>query len=60
MPHYGESSVVNIRMINDRVIDKVFQATAEAVEESVYSSLDHAHTVTGIRGKKVYALSEVL
>ncbi len=60
VPHYGESSVVNIRMINDRVIDKVFQATAEAVEESVYSSLDHAHTVTGIRGKKVYALSEVL
>lgn len=60
MPHYGDSSVVDIKMINDRVIDKVFQATAEAVEESVYSSLDHAHTVTGIRGKKVYALSEVL
>ena len=60
MPHYGEESMVDIKMINDRVIDKVFQATAEAVEESVYSSLDHAHTVTGIRGKKVYAISEVL
>lgn len=60
MPHYGEESVVDIKMINDRVIDKVFQATAEAVEESVYSSLDHAHTVTGIRDKKVYAISAVL
>ena len=60
VPHYGGTSMVDMKMINDRAIDKIFQATAEAVEESVYSSLDHAHTVTGIRGKKVYALSEIL
>lgn len=60
VPHYGDKAIVEMKMINDNAIDKVFQATAEACEESVYSSLDHAHTVTGVRGKKVHALSEVL
>ncbi len=60
IPHYPDKMILETRMVADSKIDQVFQAAAEAVEEAVYSSLDHAHTVKGRSQKTIYALSEVL
>ena len=49
-----------MKMFHDGAIDKVFEATAEVVEEAVISSLYHAETVTGIRKKTVFALSRYI
>ena len=47
-------------MIQDDKLDDVFEAVAETVEEAVISSLYHAKTVTGIRGRILYSLLEFL
>ncbi|QIB69822.1 P1 family peptidase [Aminipila butyrica] len=60
MPHYSEKNIIEMKMFHDDAIDKVFEATAEAVEEAVVSSLYHAETVKGIRGKEALALKEFL
>lgn len=60
MPHYSEKNIIDTKMFHDDAIDKVFEATAEAVEEAVISSIYHAETVKGIRGKEVFALKEFL
>ena len=49
-----------MKMIHDDALDRIFEATAEAVEEAVISSLYHAETVKGIRGKVLYGLREFL
>lgn len=60
MPHYSEKNIIDTKMFHDDAIDKVFEATAEAVEEAVISSIYHAETVKGIRDKEVFALKEFL
>jgi D-aminopeptidase len=60
IPHYSEKNIIEIKMFYDDAIDKVFEATAEVVEEAVISSIYHAETVKGIRGKKVFSLKEFL
>ena len=47
-------------MLHDDRMDIVFEATAEAVEEAILSSLAHAKTVCGVRGKVVHALNEYI
>lgn len=60
VPHDVESDILDMKMFADSAIDKVFEATAEAVEEAVISSLWHAEGMTGIRGKAVQGLREIL
>lgn len=60
IPHYCESGIVETKMLHDDALDHVFEATAEAVEEAVISSLYHAETVKGIRGKTLYGLREFI
>lgn len=60
IPHYSETGIVDIKMVHDDGLDPVFEAAAEAVEEAVISSLYHAKTVKGIRGKTLYGLREFL
>ena len=60
VPHYSENDILDMKMFADSAIDKVFEATAEAVEEAVISSLWHAEGMTGIRGKAVKGLREIL
>ena len=60
IPHYSEKNIIETKMFYDDAIDKVFEATAEVVEEAVISSIYHAGTVKGIRGKEVFALKEFL
>lgn len=60
VPHDSKESILETKMLHEDKIDKIFEATAEVVEEAVYSSLDHAELVQGIRGKVVHALSECI
>ncbi len=60
VPHYCESGILDMKMVHDDALDHIFEATAEAVEEAVISSLYHAETVKGIRGKVLYGLREFI
>ena len=58
MPHYSEQSLLEMKAIHEDAIDKVFEPAVEALEESIISSLYHAKTTRGVRGKLVYGLIE--
>ena len=60
VPHYSQTKILPMKMLHDDTLDRVFEATAEVVEEAVISSLYHAKTVKGIRGKVVRSLKEFL
>ncbi len=60
IPHYSEKDIIETKMFYDENIDKVFEASVEAVEEAIISSLYHAKTTVGIRGKEVKGLREFL
>lgn len=49
-----------MKAFRDDAMDLVFEATAEAAEEAVLSSLDHAATMKGARGNVIYGLREYL
>lgn len=60
LPHYSEKNIIDIKMFYDENIDCVFEASVEAVEEAIVSSLYHAQTMTGIRGSRYMGLREFL
>jgi|GEM_PF-4241143 len=49
-----------MKMIYEDAIDEVFKAVAEAVEESIISSMYHAETATGINNTTIRSLREYL
>lgn len=56
VPHYPQQSTVPLRMLHDDHINTIFRAAAEAVEESVLSSMLHAETMTGFKGRRLFSL----
>ncbi len=60
VPHQSANAILQTKMLHDDRMDVVFEATAEAVEEAILSSLAHAKTVCGVRGKVVHALNEYI
>ena len=60
VPHFGQTAVLETKMLLDDRMDSVFEAAVEAVEEAIISSLDHAQTVVGIRGKHVLGLRDAM
>lgn len=58
--HYSDTNIVSMKMLDDEAIDKVFRAAAEAVEESIISSMYHAETTVGINGNTRKALKDLL
>ncbi len=60
VPHYSEKDILKTKMFFDDKIDNVFEASIEAVEESIISSLYHAKTTIGYLGKEVKGLREYL
>ena len=60
VPHYAQQSVLPLAMLHDENINAVFRAAAEAVEESVLSSMLHAETITGFKGRRLLSLSEFI
>lgn len=60
VPHYSDNDILTVKMFHDSAMDKVFEATAEVVEEAVISSLYHGEAMRGIRNNKVHGLREYL
>ena len=60
VPHQSANAILQTKMLHDDRMDVVFEATAETVEEAILSSLAHAKTVCGVRGKVVHALNEYI
>lgn len=60
IPHYSEKKILSATYLYENKMDTVFEATAEAVEEAIISSLYHADGMTGIRDKTVHGLKEYL
>lgn len=60
VPHYSDRDLLTYRMFYDENIDAVFEASVEAVEEAIISSLYHADTTRGIRDKTAVGLRDFL
>lgn len=60
LSHYSDKNILDTKMFYDENIDCVFEASVEAVEEAIISSLYHAKTVTGIRGNMYMGLQEFI
>ena len=60
VPHYSKKPVLDMKMYFDSEIDEIFEASVEAVEEALISSLYHAKTVVGIRGNKRWGLLDFM
>ncbi|MCI1290602.1 MAG: P1 family peptidase [Lactobacillus sp.] len=57
---HNAQSAYQVEVLPDSLLDDLFQATVETVEESVLSSLVHAKTTTGIRDNTFYSLADFL
>lgn len=60
IPHYSDQQILHAAYYYEGKIDRLFEAAAETVEEAIVSSLYHAETMNGIRGKTVHGLKEYL
>ena len=60
VPHYSNKDIIETKMFFDDNIDKVFEASIEAVEEAIISSLYHAKTTVGFLNKEVKGLRDYL
>lgn len=60
IPHYSETNLLEMKMFYDENIDMVFEAAVEAVEESIISSLYHARSLTGVRGRTIRGLRDFI
>lgn len=59
--HYCDKSIIDVKMFYDEKIDCVFEASVEAVEESIISSLIHAKTMTsGFKIESINSLTDYL
>lgn len=58
IPHYSKKDIIETKMFFDDHIDKVFEASIEAVEESIISSLYHAETTVGFMGREAKGLKD--
>jgi D-aminopeptidase len=52
--------VAEVKTLSEAYLDDAFEATVEAVEEAVISSMYHAKTTTGRNGLTVHSLKEFL
>lgn len=60
VPHYSDKDIIETKMFFDDNIDKVFEASVEAVEEAIISSLYHAKTTVRYMNKEVKGLRDYL
>lgn len=56
----SESSVKNIRMIDEHALNFAFRATVEATEEAVLSSMLNADQCTALDGKVIKSLKDLM
>ena len=54
-----DRAVIPAAVMNEAMLDDVFEAAAEATEEAVLNSLAAAHTFTGYKGNTRYSLTDL-
>ncbi|HBA62323.1 MAG TPA: aminopeptidase [Lachnospiraceae bacterium] len=60
IPHVPATDVLSFGMLADDQMDVLFRGVAETVEEAVLSSMLHAETVTGRKGRCLQSLEKLL
>lgn len=56
-PNAGNSTgLANLTMLPNDLMDRVFEATVQATEESIVNAMEGAQTMTGFAGHKVFSL----
>lgn len=60
LPHYETGKPHTIELVYEEDMDSVFRAAIESVEESVISSMTHAHRVVGRKGHTRECLADEL
>lgn len=55
--HFAPTKTKQITMLYDDDLDPIFEASVEALEEALISSLDHGKSVEGFQGK-IYSLKD--
>lgn len=58
LPHYPKEGVLTVRLLSDFHLDPLFEAVAEAAEESVVNALLAGKTTVGRNGNTVHALPQ--
>lgn len=58
--HYSDTNIIDIKVVDDNIIDSIFRAAIESVEEAVISALYHAKTTVGMDGNVRKSLREYL
>lgn len=58
--HYEESTVVNIQVINENIMNDIFKATVEATEEAILNSLISSLSSVDRKGNKIYSLKDLM
>ncbi|MCK4261314.1 MAG: P1 family peptidase [Halanaerobiales bacterium] len=58
--HYEKEAFVDIQMLNENIMDKVFRAIMESTEEAVLNSLICAKTVKGRDERVAFSLKEFI
>lgn len=58
--HYEENATVDIKILNENKINRLFKATVEATEEAVLNSMICSSSETYRSGRKVHALKDLL
>ncbi len=58
--HYEENDIIDIKIIKEDRINRIFKATVEATEEAVLNSMICSNSTTNRKGKKVYSLKDLI
>ena len=60
LAHFNTEKTTNIEMLYDEELDTLFEACVEAMEEALVSSVYHADTMEGFKGKTLHSLRDFL
>ncbi|MGI6664442.1 MAG: P1 family peptidase [Christensenellaceae bacterium] len=60
IPHFPQQAFFEYEVLHDDYMDLLFAATVSAVEESIISSLYHAHSQYDRSNQKCFSLKEIL
>lgn len=58
--HYEENDIVDIKIINEDKINKIFKATVEATEEAILNSMICSTSTVDRKGNMVYSLKDLI
>lgn len=58
--HYEENDIIDIKIINEDKINRIFKATVEATEEAIINSMICSNSTVDRKGNVVYSLKDLI